>query len=296
MARFPDGHDPTVVMAETKAHMLDQYEKITAACATIAAQWPHKPAVGLILGSGLGAAAAAITDAVTIPYESIPHFAKSTAHGHAGQLVCGLLAGVPVVVMEGRMHAYEGYPLSQITFPVRVLARLGAGLLIVTNACGGLNPQFRTGDIMVIDDHINLMNHNPLVGINDERLGPRFPDMSAPYTQDLIDRALEVARRENFVAHRGVYVAVTGPNLETRAEYRFLRCIGADVVGMSTVPEVIVAVHASLRVLGLSVITDMCLPDCLEAATVERILAVARSAEPKLRAIISAAVLDAGGR
>ncbi|NQW46245.1 MAG: purine-nucleoside phosphorylase, partial [Planctomycetes bacterium] len=250
--------------------MLDQYEKITAACATIAAQWPHKPAVGLILGSGLGAAAAAITDAVTIPYESIPHFAKSTAHGHAGQLVCGLLAGVPVVVMEGRMHAYEGYPLSQITFPVRVLARLGAGLLIVTNACGGLNPQFRTGDIMVIDDHINLMNDNPLVGINDERLGPRFPDMSAPYTQDLIDRALEVARRENFVAHRGVYVAVTGPNLETRAEYRFLRCIGADVVGMSTVPEVIVAVHASLRVLGLSVITDMCLPDCLEAATVER--------------------------
>ena len=194
------------------------------------------------------------------------------------------------------MHAYEGYPLSQITFPVRVLARLGAGLLIVTNACGGLNPQFRTGDIMVIDDHINLMNDNPLVGVNDERLGPRFPDMSAPYTQDLIDRALEVARRENFVAHRGVYVAVTGPNLETRAEYRFLRCIGADVVGMSTVPEVIVAVHASLRVLGLSVITDMCLPDCLEAATVERILAVARSAEPKLRAIISAAVLDAGGR
>ena len=273
--------------------MLDQFDKITEACATISGRWPHKPAVALILGSGLGAAAAALTDAVTIPYESIPHFAKSTAHGHTGQLVCGLLAGVPVVVMEGRMHAYEGYPLAQITFPVRVLARLGAGLLIVTNACGGLNPQFRTGDIMVIDDHINLMNDNPLVGINDDRLGPRFPDMSAPYTPDLIDRALEVARRENFVAHRGVYVAVTGPNLETRAEYRFLRTIGADVVGMSTVPEVIVAVHAGLRVLGLSVITDMCLPDHLEVATVENILAVARSAEPKLRAIITAAVRDA---
>ena len=274
--------------------MLDQYDKITESCAAIAAKWPHKPAVGIILGSGLGGVTAAITDKVTIPYESIPHFAKSTAHGHAGQLVCGLLEGVPVVVMEGRMHAYEGYPLAQITFPVRVLKRLGAGLLVVTNACGGLNPQFRTGDIMVIDDHINLMNDNPLVGINDERLGPRFPDMSAPYTQRLIDQALEVARKENFVAHRGVYVAVTGPNLETRAEYRFLSGIGADVVGMSTVPEVIVAVHAGLQVLGISVITDMCLPDALEVATVEKILAVARSAEPTLRSIITAAVRTAG--
>ena len=274
--------------------MLDQFDKITEACATIAARWPHAPAAGLILGSGLGAAAAALTDAVTIPYESIPHFARSTAHGHAGQLVCGFLTGRPVVVMEGRMHAYEGYSLAQITFPVRVLSRLGAGLLIVTNACGGLNPQFRTGDIMVIDDHINLMNDNPLVGINDERLGPRFPDMSAPYTPALIDRALAVARRENFVAHRGVYVAVTGPNLETRAEYRFLRTIGADVVGMSTVPEVIVAVHAGLRVLGLSVITDMCLPDHLEVATVEKILAVARASEPKLRAIITTTVSELG--
>jgi purine-nucleoside phosphorylase len=192
--------------------------------------------------------------------------------------------------MEGRMHAYEGYPLAQITFPVRVVRRLGAELLVVTNACGGLNPQFRTGDLMVIDDHINLMNDNPLVGINDDRLGPRFPDMSAPYTPALIDQALEVARKENFVAHRGVYVAVTGPNLETRAEYRFLRVIGADVVGMSTVPEVIVAVHAGMKVLGISVITDMCLPDALEVATVEKILAVAASAEPKLRALVTDAV------
>jgi purine-nucleoside phosphorylase len=270
--------------------MLDQFDKIQEACAVIAARWPHAPAAGIILGSGLGGATAAITDAVTIPYEEIPHFAKSTAHGHTGQLVCGMLEGVPVVVLEGRMHAYEGYPLAQITFPVRVIRQLGAKLLIVTNACGGMNPQYRTGDLMVIDDHINLLNDNPLIGINDERLGPRFPDMSAPYTAALIDMALEVARRENFPAHRGVYVAVTGPNLETRAEYRFLRGIGADVVGMSTVPEVIVAVHAGLEVLGISVITDMCLPDALEVATVENILAVARSAEPKLRAIIAAAV------
>lgn len=270
--------------------MLEQYDQISEAAAAITRQWSLKPTVGIILGSGLGGVTTAITEKVTIPYESIPHFAKSTAHGHAGQLVCGFMEGVPVVVMEGRMHAYEGYPLAQIAFPVRVLKRLGANLLVVTNACGGLNPHYRTGDLMVIDDHINLINDNPLVGINDERLGPRFPDMSAPYTPELIDAALAVARQENFSAHRGVYVAVAGPNLETRAEYRFLRTIGADVVGMSTVPEVIVAVHSGLRVLGISVITDMCLPDALEVATVENILAVARSAEPKLRAIITAAV------
>ncbi len=270
--------------------MLEQYDQISEAAAAIARQWSLKPTVGIILGSGLGGVTTAITEKVTIPYESIPHFAKATAHGHAGQLVFGFMEGVPVVVMEGRMHAYEGYPLAQIAFPVRVLKRLGANLLVVTNACGGLNPHYRTGDLMVIDDHINLINDNPLVGINDERLGPRFPDMSAPYTPELIDAALAVARQENFSAHRGVYVAVAGPNLETRAEYRFLRTIGADVVGMSTVPEVIVAVHSGLRVLGISVITDMCLPDALEVATVENILAVARSAEPKLRAIITAAV------
>jgi purine-nucleoside phosphorylase len=235
-----------------------------------------------------------VTDAVKIPYESIPHFARSAAPGHAGQLVCGLLEGVPVVILEGRMHAYEGYPLAQITFPVRVIKRLGGDLLVVTNAGGGLNPLFRSGDVMVIDDHINLLGDNPLIGINDDRLGPRFPDMSAPYTPTLVDAALATARRENFVAHRGVYVAVTGPNLETRAEYRFLRTIGADVVGMSTVPEVIVAVHSGMQVLGFSVVTDMCLPDALEVATVESILATARSAEPKLRAMILDAVRTAG--
>ena len=273
--------------------MLEQYDHITAACEAIQTRWPHQPKVGIILGSGLGNATQGVTDHVKIPYEEIPHFARSTAHGHAGQLVCGLLDGVPVMILEGRMHSYEGYPASQITLPVRVLYHLGAELLIVTNACGGLNPHYSAGDIMVIDDHINLMHDNPLVGINDDRLGPRFPDMSEPYAFPLIDRALEVARQKNFVAHRGVYVAVTGPNLETRAEYRFLRTIGADVVGMSTVPEVIVAVHAGLRVLGLSVVTDMCLPDALEVATVERILEVAKTAEPKLRNIIESAVQDA---
>lgn len=274
--------------------MLDQYDKITEAVAFIAARWQLRPRVGIILGSGLGAVAAAVTDPVRIPYESIPHFARSAAPGHAGQLVCGLLEGVPVVILEGRMHAYEGHPLAQITFPVRVIKRLGGDLLVVTNAGGGLNPTYRSGDVMVIDDHINLLGDNPLIGINDDRLGPRFPDMSAPYTPELVDAALAVARRENFIAHRGVYVAVTGPNLETRAEYRFLRAIGADIVGMSTVPEVIVAVHAGMRVLGISVVTDMCLPDALEVATVESILATARSAEPKLRALILAAVRAAG--
>ena len=270
--------------------MLDQFDKITEAATFIKDRWPLAPRVAIILGSGLGGVSGALVDAVMIPYEEIPHFARSTAHGHAGQLVCGVLEGVPVVVMEGRMHAYEGYPLQQITFPVRVLKRLGADLLLVTNACGGLNPQYRTGDLMVIEDHINLLGDNPLIGINDDRLGPRFPDMSAPYTPELVDAALAVARRDDFVAHRGVYVAVPGPNLETRAEYRFLRTIGADVVGMSTVPEVLVAVHSSMRILGISVVTDMCLPDALGVATVEEILAVARGAEPKLRAIILAAV------
>jgi purine-nucleoside phosphorylase len=274
--------------------MLDQFDKISEAVAVISARWKLRPKVGIILGSGLGAVAAAVTDAVKIPYESIPHFARSAAPGHAGQLVCGLLEGVPVVILEGRMHAYEGYPLAQITFPVRVIKRLGGDLLVVTNAGGGLNPLYRSGDVMVIDDHINLLSDNPLIGINDDRLGPRFPDMSAPYTPPLVDAALATARRENFVAHRGVYVAVTGPNLETRAEYRFLRTIGADVVGMSTVPEVIVAVHSGMQVLGFSVVTDMCLPDALEVATVESILATARSAEPKLRAMILDAVRTAG--
>jgi len=202
-----------------------------------------------------------------------------------------------VVAMEGRFHAYEGYSYRQITFPVRVMKALGAGMLIVSNACGGMNPRYGLGDIVVIEDHINLMPGNPLIGVNDDALGPRFPDMSAPYDRRLIDRALEIARHEDFVAHKGVYVAVTGPNLETRAEYRFLRGIGADVVGMSTVPEVIVAVHAGMRVLGLSIVTDLCLPDALEPADIERIIATANSAEPNLRKIVLGVLAkERGGR
>jgi len=261
-------------------------QEIQAAVAVIRAHWKETAHAGIILGTGLGSVAGEVQSTVAIPYESIPHFPRSTTVSHAGQLVCGTLAGVPVVAMEGRFHAYEGYSYRQITFPVRVMRALGARLLIVSNACGGMNPHYQRGDIVVIDDHINLMNGNPLIGPNDDSLGPRFPDMSRPYDPDLIGRALSIARREDFTAHRGVYVAVTGPNLETRAEYRFLRGIGADVVGMSTVPEVIVAVHSGMRVLGLSVVTDMCLPDALEPAVVEEIIAVAASAEPKLRKIV----------
>ena len=223
---------------------------------------------------------------VAIDYGDIPHFPKSTAVSHAGRLVCGTLAGLPIVAMEGRMHMYEGYPLDMITLPVRVMKALGAELLVVSNACGGMNPNYRCGDIMVIEDHINLMGDNPLIGINDDRLGPRFPDMCEPYQQTLVDRALKIARKEDIVAHKGVFVAVAGPNLETRAEYRFLRTIGADVVGMSTVPEVIVAVHCGLRVVGFSIITDMCLPDALKPANVEEIIAVANEAEPRLTTLV----------
>jgi purine-nucleoside phosphorylase len=260
--------------------------QIAEAVEVIRRHWSGSPRVGIILGTGLGGLAEQIVTEATLPYEAIPHFPRSTAVGHTGQLVCGCLHGLPVVAMEGRFHAYEGYSFRQITFPVRVMKALGAELLVVSNACGGMNPQYAQGDIMVIEDHINLLNGNPLVGVNDDALGPRFPDMSAPYDRDLIDRALEIARRENFVAHKGVYVAVTGPNLETRAEYRFLRTIGADVVGMSTVPEVLVAVHAGMRVLGLSIITDLCLPDALKPANIQEILATAATAELKLRKIV----------
>lgn len=274
--------------------MLHLFDQIQAAVAEIQRHWSERPRAGIILGTGLGPLARQIEAAATIEYERIPHFPKSTVASHRGQLICGTLSGVSVVAMEGRFHAYEGYPLDQITLPVRVMKALGAAMLIVTNAAGGMNPMYAQGDIMLIDDHINLMGLNPLIGINDDRLGPRFPDMSQPYDAELIGRAMEIARRENFAAHRGVFVAVTGPNLETRAEYRFLRAIGADAVGMSTVPEVIVAVHAGLRVLGISTITDVCFPDALKPVDVAEIIATANAAEPKLRAIITG-VLEAEG-
>ncbi len=266
--------------------MQDLANHVDQAVDVVRNHWSGEPRVGIILGTGLGGIAKQIETEAKLDYEAIPHFPVSTAVSHAGQLVCGKLQGVPVLAMEGRFHAYEGYSHSQITFPVRVMRAMGADLLIVSNACGGINPQYRRGDIMVIEDHINLMGDNPLIGVNDDSLGPRFPDMSEPYDHGLIERALEIARRNNFAAHKGVYVAVTGPNLETRAEYRFLRLIGADVVGMSTVPEILAARHGGMRCLGLSIITDMCLPDVLAPVELEEILAVAAEAEPKLRAIV----------
>ncbi len=270
--------------------MLDLFDKIAEATAHIRHHWEREPVAGIILGTGLGNFVEHLEVEAAIDYGDIPHFPTSTAISHRGRLVCGMLNGVPVVVMEGRFHQYEGYSMKQITLPVRVMKALGAGTLLVTQAVGGMNPYYKPGDVMVIDDHINLMGDNPLVGINDDRLGCRFPDMSAPYDQELIGVGLEIARRQNFVAHRGVMVAVTGPNLETRAEYRFLRAIGCDVVGMSTVPEVIVAVHCGLRVFGVSVITDMCLPDALEEAVVDHIIANANSAQPKLTALVEGVV------
>ncbi|MFM8573326.1 MAG: purine-nucleoside phosphorylase [Pirellula sp.] len=267
--------------------MLDLYDKIQEACEVIRKRWNRTPHAGIILGTGLGSLVKKIQIQAEFEYSQIPHFLKSTATSHRGRLICGELAGVPVLAMEGRFHMYEGYPLDQITLPVRVMKSLGADLLVVSNACGGMNPNYQAGDIMLIEDHINLMGGNPLIGINDDRLGPRFPDMSQPYDRRLIQEALRIARKSDIVAHQGVFVAVAGPNLETRAEYRFLRQIGADVVGMSTVPEVIVAVHSSMRTVGFSVITDMCLPDALEAADVSKIIAIANDAEPRLTTLLT---------
>ena len=230
--------------------MLDLFDKIQESVQYIQSQWSEKPKAGIILGTGLGPLVDKMEIAASIDYGDIPNFPKSTALSHKGRLVCGRLDGFPVVAMEGRIHMYEGYPLKEITLPIRVMKAMGADLLVCSNAVGGLNPYYAKGDIMLIEDQINLMGDNPLIGINDDRLGPRFPDMCEPYSHELIERALRIARAEDIVAHKGVLVAVAGPNLETRAEYRFLRTIGADVVGMSTVPEVIVAVHASMRVVG----------------------------------------------
>jgi purine-nucleoside phosphorylase len=266
--------------------MPELYDQIQEASRAVRAKWPGRPRAGIILGTGLGGLTEDIAAEAAIPYEAIPHFPRSTAPSHAGRLVCGRLAGQPVVAMEGRFHFYEGYSLKEITLPVRVMKALGCDVLIVSNACGGMNPQYAKGDLMLIEDHINLMGDNPLIGPNDDRLGDRFPDMCFPYDRDLIALAQRIALEEKIPCQKGVFVAVPGPNLETRAEYRFLRGIGADVVGMSTVPEVIVGVHSKLRILGLSVITDMCLPDALEPARLEDIIATANAAEKKLRVLV----------
>jgi purine-nucleoside phosphorylase len=263
-----------------------EWEHVQEASRAIRAKWSGEPRVGIVLGTGLGALAREIAAEATIPYPEVPYFPRSTVESHKGQLVCGRLAGHTVMAMEGRFHLYEGYSPWQVTFPIRVMKELGCQLLIVSNAAGGLNPLYERADLIVIEDHINLMGLNPLIGPNDERLGPRFPDMIEPYDRGLQDLALRVALGANIVARRGVYVAVVGPNLETRAEYRFLRGMGADVVGMSTVPEVLVAVHAGLKVLGFSIVTDMCLPDALKPVSIEEIVAVANEAEAKLRTIV----------
>lgn len=274
--------------------MLDLYDKINEAAAAIREQFKSVPKVGIILGTGLGGIVEEINVQASIEYGDIPHFPTSTATSHRGRLVCGTLDGVPVMAMEGRFHMYEGYPLKQITLPVRVFKELGCELMIVSNACGGLNPYYNSGDIMVIEDQINLMGDNPLIGINDDRLGPRFPDMCEPYDQSWVDRTIEIGRQNGLGLHKGVFVAVAGPNLETRAEYRFLRTIGADVVGMSTVPETIVAVHCGLKTVGLSVITDMCLADALKPANVAEIIATANEAAPKLVTVVRGIVGEVG--
>jgi purine-nucleoside phosphorylase len=262
------------------------YDDIQRAADAVRARVPLTPAVGIILGTGLGGLAEEVAVEATVPYETIPGFALSTVESHAGRLLVGRLGGKPVVAMQGRFHRYEGYSLAQVTFPVRVLHALGASTLIVSNACGGMHPLWDAGDLVLLADHINLLGDNPLVGPNDDRLGPRFPDMSAPYAAELRALARDAARELGITLREGTYVAVAGPNLETRAEYRMLRTIGADVVGMSTVPEVIVANHEGMRVLGISIITDQCLPDALEPADIGRIIETARRAEPALTRLV----------
>ena len=269
--------------------MAELRKRILEAVDVIRTRTEMKPRIGIILGTGLGGLAREIKKETVIPYDAIPHFPVSTVESHHGKLIFGTLAGKKVVAMQGRFHYYERYTMQQITFPVRVMSRkagLGVDTLLISNAAGGLNPQFARGDVMIISDHINLLGDNPLIGPNDATLGPRFPDMSEPYSKKLIALAEAVALESKIRVQRGVYVAVPGPNLETRAEYRFLRGIGADAVGMSTVPENVVANHMGIKVLGISIITDECFPDSLKATTVEEIIEVANKTEPKLTKIM----------
>ncbi len=255
-----------------------------------------EPEAGIILGTGLGALVNEIAIEKQFMYSNIPDFPISTLEFHSGKLIFGKLAGVKVVAMQGRLHYYEGYSMQQITFPVRVLKMLGIKTLFVSNASGALNPAFKKGDLMVIEDHINLQPDNPLLGRNDSSMGPRFPDMSEPYNHVLIDKALTIAKKNNILCHKGVYVAVPGPNLETRAEYKYLRIIGGDAVGMSTVPEVIVANHMGLPVFAISVLTDEGFPEQLKPVSVEEIIAVAQAAEPKMTLILKELIAGLNAR
>jgi purine-nucleoside phosphorylase len=265
--------------------MVELFDQIQESVKEIVKTTQATPKVGIILGTGLGALAHEIKDPTVIPYEKIPHFPLSTVESHAGQLVFGKLGNTSVVAMKGRFHRYEGYTLQQVTFPVRVMKALGIKYLLVSNACGGMNRTYNPGDLMIIEDHVNLMGDNPLIGKNDDRLGPRWPDMVEPYSKELIAMAEKIAWEKRIPVRKGVYVAVTGPNLETRAEYRWLSTF-ADVVGMSTVPEVIVAGHSGLKVLGISVVTDKCVADTLEPADIQKIIRHAQEAEPKLTVLM----------
>jgi purine-nucleoside phosphorylase len=259
--------------------------KIETAIAKIRTKTRLVPQVGIILGTGLGGMVKEIEIECEIPYQEIPHFPLSTVESHSGLLIFGHVGGKPIVAMQGRMHYYEGYSMQEITFPVRVMKYLGINTLLVSNACGSLNPYIRKGEIMLIDDHINLLGDNPLIGRNDPEIGPRFPDMSEPYSHRLIALAEQCALDLKIKVNKGVFSAMTGPSLETRAEYRFLRFAGADVIGMSTIPENIVARHMGLEVLGISIITDECYPDSLRAVSLDEILAAANKAEPNLTAL-----------
>jgi purine-nucleoside phosphorylase len=266
------------------------WERVEAAVGAIRARGPVAPEVGIIMGTGLGSLGDGIVVRLEISYDEIPHFPVSTVESHAGRLIFGTLDGRQVVAMAGRFHYYEGYSLEQITLPIRVMKALGVKVLCVSNACGGLNPLFDSGDIMLITDHINLIGHNPLIGSHDDRLGPRFPDMYECYDRAFQKLAARCALELRQPLQRGVYAAVAGPNLETAAEYRFLRMIGADAVGMSTVPEVIVARQVGLRVLGFSIVTDMGLPDHMHPADIDEIIGIAQRAEPELKALLQCCV------
>jgi purine-nucleoside phosphorylase len=246
----------------------------------------EEPEIGIILGTGLGGLITELEIEKSFSYAEIPHFAVSTVEHHAGKLIFGQMNGKKVVAMQGRFHYYEGYDMQQITFPVRIMKLLGIKNLLISNVSGGINCHFKKGDLAIIDDHINLQTANPLTGKNEDEFGPRFPDMSAPYSKELINKALIIAKESNIPIHTGVYAAVNGPNLETRAEYRFLGKIGADLVGMSTVPEVIVANHMGLKVFAISLITDECDPDNLKPVSISEIIEIAKQGEPNLTKVI----------
>lgn len=281
-----------ITFAGIMSHTL--FEKIQESAAFLKSKAPSLPRFGIILGSGLGGLTDVIENPVAVPYEAIPNFPVSTVQGHKGQLIFGELSGVPVLMMAGRFHYYEGYNMQEVTFPVRVMRALGIDTLIVSNAAGAMNSVYQVGDIMLIRDHVNLFPEHPLRGANDERLGPRFPDMSEPYNKQLLSIAKEVAAQQGLLVQEGVYIGLQGPTFETRAEYEWLYRIGGDVVGMSTVPEVIVAIHGGMKVFGASIVTDIGIREEENTITHEEVLEAANAAAPKLAALVAGVVAKAG--